>query len=49
MSCVILNALSYIMGLILKYLEYNNDYIIARDHPSLLSMSFVGYINRWIH
>ena len=38
MPCVILNAISFIMVHILKYLEYNNDYIISRGQPSLLYM-----------
>lgn len=46
MSCVVVNVISFTMVHGLKYLEYNNDYIIARDQPSLLSISLQAiYVN----
>jgi len=39
MSWVILNAISFIMVHILKFIEYKNDYIIIEDRYSLLFMS----------
>ena len=39
MPCVILNAISFIMVYVLKYIEYNKVYIIARGRPLLFFMS----------